>query len=616
MAAPTSVATPPVDRTRRSRAWPLFAAIGATALVVGAGSAAWFQSRSVPGQITRFIVQPVGALALNVASGMDVAVSPDGSQIVYTGNQGAQLFRRAGDALEPVALTGWDFPRQPFFSPNGQSVGFVAQFLLKKVPITGGPSETLLALGARNIAGATWGENGTIIFATNEASTGLEQIADSGGDATVLTRPDRQQGETDHLWPVFLPGGQAVLFTITFRGRIDDAAVAVLDLRTRKYKRLGPLGSHARYVSSGHLVYGAAGVLRAVAFDLDRLEVVGTPVTVVPQLVTTAQGAADFDVAANGTLVYVPAGLASATRTLVWVNRQGGGEEPLETPPRSYQYVRISPDGRRIALDIRDQQDDISIWEIADRKLTRLTIDPTRDRFPVWTPDRHILFSAERAGPPNVFSQASDGTGVAVQLTHSTADDHVPTSVSPDGAWAVIRTGAPQSFDLSKVSLSKDHRVEVLLNTPASEQNGEISPDGRWLAYQSNENKSGQFEIYVRPFPNVNGGYWQVSTGGGAQPLWAPGGGELFYRSLTGAVMSVKVNTGPGWSASAPAKLFDGGTYSLGGGEAFGRGYDYDSRRQRFLMVRTLESPESAATPPGFVVVQNWFEELKRLATK
>jgi hypothetical protein len=165
------------------------------------------------------------------------------------------------------------------------------------------------------------------------------------------------------------------------------------------------------------------------------------------------------------------------------------------------------------------------------------------------------------------------------------------------------------------VSLAKDHRTQVLLNTPASEQNGEISPDGRWLAYQSNESKSGQFEIYVRPFPDVKGGYWQVSTEGGTQPLWsrASGGGELFYRSLTGAVMSVKVNPGTGWSASAPVKLFDGGLYSFGEGEAFGRAYDYDSRRQRFLMVRTPESPGSSARPPGFVVVQNWLEELQRL---
>ncbi len=609
MAVAASGPVAAVQPPRRSRLWPLVA-IGATAVVAVLGAAAWFQTRPTPSRVTRFAIAPVGASAVHVATGGDVAISPDGGQIVYRGI--GRLFRRAMTDLEPVPLTTWDFPASPFFSADGQWVGFVAQFQLKKVPITGGSALTLLNFGARNFMGATWGENGTIVFATAEPSTGLERIPDAGGPSTVLTRPDRERGETDHLWPEFLPGGQAVLFTITGQGGIDNAHLAVLDLKTGTYKRLLQGGSRSRYVRSGHIVYGAAGTLRAVAFDLDRLETIGTPVPVLPQLVTTASGGADFDVSADGTLAYVPTGLVSLTRTLVWVDRQGQSE-PLKTSPRNYQYLRLSPDGTRVALDIRDQENDIWFWELAGRKLTRLTFDPTQDRFPVWRSNDQVLFMADRTGTPTLFSQASDGTGVAEPLTTSAEVNATPMSVSPDGAWAVLRTGVPQAFDLSLLALSKDHRMQPLLHAPSvSEQNGEISPDGRWLAYQSNEGQAGRVEIYVRPFPNVDRGRWQVSTEGGTQPLWSRGGGELFFLSPTGAVMAVRFAPGPRWTATAPTKLFDGGPYSFGAGEAFGRSYDYDSTSRRFLMIQTLDSPETSAAL-SVVVVQNWFDELKRL---
>ena len=302
--------------------------------------------------------------------------------------------------------------------------------------------------------GATWGEDGTIIFATEEASTGLEQVSEDGGATTVLTRPNRERGEVDHAWPAFLPGGQAVLFTIIDAGGIDNAEIAVLDLKTGAQKVLLRGGSAPRYLPSGHLVYGAAGSLRAVAFDLERLEVLGTPVPVVPQLLTTPTGAADFDVASDGTLVYVRGGLQEPARALVWVDREGR-EEPIQAPVRAYQYLRISPDGTRVAIDVRDQERDIWLWEFARRTLTRFTFDPTPDRFPVWTADgRRLLFTSARAGARNMFSQASDGTGVPEQLTQNTTTaDKAPTGVSPDGAWVILRDGEPQGFDISRLAL-------------------------------------------------------------------------------------------------------------------------------------------------------------------
>jgi eukaryotic-like serine/threonine-protein kinase len=355
-------------------------------------------------------------------------------------------------------------------------------------------------------------------------------------------------------------------------------------------------------------VYGAAGSLRAVAFDLERLEVIGPSVPVVPELLTTPAGAADFDVAADGTLVYVRGGLQEPARTLMWVDREGR-EELIPVPVRAYQYVRISPDGTRVALDVRDQERDIWLWEFARRRFTRFTFDPTLDRFPVWTADgRRLLFTSGRAGARNMFSQASDGTGVPEQLTRNTTSaDKAPTSVSPDGAWVILRDGEAQGFDVSRLSLERGHRIEPLLHTSFSEQNGEISPDGRWLAYQSND--SGRAEIWVRPYPNVNGGRWLVSAGGGFQPLWSPDGREIFYRDLTGALIQVEIERGSGWAAATPTKLFGAGQYYFGYGESTGRTYDVSRDGRRFLMIKDVAPDPSSA--PTILVVQNWLEELK-----
>ena len=265
----------------------------------GGAAAVWLQTRPPARRVARLAVAASGPSAL-FASGRDIVVSPDGSHVVYVGNSGRQLFVRALDQLDSVLLAGADFPSSLFIKPDGQWVGFVGEFVLRKAAINGGAVQNLLNLGAQSLLGATWGEHGTIVFATEDASTGLEQISENGGPTTVLTRPDRERGETDHAWPSFLPGGQAVLFTIIAKGSIDNAAVAVFDLKSREQKVLLRGGSAPRYLPSGHLVYAAAGSLRAVPFDLERLEVLGTPVPVVPQLLTTPAGAADFDVSSDG----------------------------------------------------------------------------------------------------------------------------------------------------------------------------------------------------------------------------------------------------------------------------------------------------------------------------
>ena len=480
----------------------------------------------------------------------------------------------------------------------------------EKVAITGGPSITLASLDGAS-RGATWAPDDTIIFATSNPATGLQRVSAAGGTPEVLTRPDHAQGEADHLWPEILPGGRAVLFTITSQtGGLDAAQVAVRDLRTGTQKVLLRGGSHGHYVASGHLVYVAAGTLRAIPFDPNRLETHGTAVPVLPRLAVTSTGAGDFAVAADGTLVYVdaPGSLAANARTLVWVDRTGK-EEPVAAPPRAYEHPRLSPDGTRVALSSSDQENDIWIWDLGRATLTRLTLDPGQDQFPLWTPDgRRIIFSSNRDGQPNLWWQAADGTGAAERLTTSSNAQFL-NGITPDGTAVVFNETTPtMGRDLLQLALDGTRRVTPLLQTKFDERNGIVSPDGRWLAYESNS--SGPFEIYVRPFPNVGGGQWQVSTAGGRQPLWARSGKELFYFGADGALLRVPVEaSGATWNAGTPMKLLEGRYYT---GTGSGRAYDVSPDGQRFLMIKA-PGTDAGAAPPALIVVQHWDEELKRL---
>ena len=587
--------------------------------VAMSGAAFWFATRAVPlPRVSRFLITPPSATALTV-SGLfrDLALTPDGTRLVYVGANGASLFVRTLDQLDATPLAGLNAAFGPFVSPDGQWVGVydgASAPALKKVAITGGPAVTLgHPDGATR--GASWGADGTIIFATISVTTGLQRITAAGGEATVLTQPNRAAGEADHVWPEILPGGQAVLFTITATsGRLDQAQVAILDLRTGTHTVLIRGGSDAHYVSSGHLIYAAEGTLRAVAFDLARLAVVGPSVAVLPEVWTTATGAANVTVAADGTLVYVPRGAATVAQSrLVWVDRQGQ-ETPLLAAPRSYVYPRLSPNGGRLAFFISDEELDIWLLDLSRSTLTRVTSEAGLENYPVWAPDgRQLFFSSDRAGGRNIFAQAADGTGVTTRLTES-AHAQFPTSVSPDGTRLVFTeiATATAAGDVLQLRLDGSHTVTPLVQTPFSERNGELSPDGRWLAYDAND--SGRFEIYVRPFPDVAKGLWQVSRDGGTRPLWARNGREMFYLTATGTLMRVGVARGPTWAATAPTKLFEG-RYGV---PAFhsGRTYDVSADGKRFLMIKGTAVDDPKGTPASMVVVLNWQEELKRLVPR
>jgi eukaryotic-like serine/threonine-protein kinase len=614
LAAPAGMASAaPLPRTAlwRRAVTPAAAALVASAVV---GAWVWFVVRPAAGRVTRTTIAASGTAALAISrSDRDLTITPDGSRVVYLGNKSTQLFVRALDALEPLAVfTG--APRGLFVSPDGQWVGFVDNVTtLKKVAVTGGPAVTLATLDGSGPRGATWGPDDTVIVATNSGATGLQRVDLASGRTTILTRPDRAQGESDHLWPELLPRGRAVLFTIAaVTGGLDAAQVAVLDLQTGTRTILVRGGHHAHYVPSGHLIYGAAGTLRAVAFDLTRLQTRGTPVLVIPDVVTTPTGGVDAVVAGDGTLAYVSGGggVGGGQRTLVWVDRQGR-ETPIPTPPREYVQPRLSPDGTRVAVSALDQELDIWVWDLGRTALTRVTFDPSFDNYPVWTRDgRRLIFSSQRTGARNLFWQAADGTGTVERLTDGPNPQNA-VSVSPDGRLLIFTETAPTTGeDVMQLELEGTHRVTPLVQSPSIERNGMVSPDGRWLAYESNE--SGRFEISVRPFPDVNRGHWQVSTSGGTRPLWAPSGQELVYVSPTGALMRVGVERAPSWAATPPTQLVKEGYVTIPGNLS-GRSYEIAPDGQRFLMIKEGGGAGQTATPASLIVVQHWLEELKRL---
>ncbi len=613
----------------------LLAAAASVILAGLAAAGAWLlKPQPAAEQPLRFSISTIDApRTLSTGSPFrDIAIAPDGAHIVYTVGTGtgtAQLMVRAVDQLDAVPLGGIT-GASPFVSPDGRWIGFFAGGgavggvnELHKVSMSGGPSITVCRLPGQ-LRGASWGSDNTIVFATAARSTGLFSVPAGGGEPKPITTLDAKRGEVNHWFPSILPGGRAALFTIVSAqsGTLDAAQVGVVDLKTREVRTLLRGGGHAEYVAPragsgpGYLVYAAAGALRAVRFDPVKLDVLSDPVPIVEQVMTKQSGAAEFSVSSTGTLVYVQGTLTSALapqRALVLVDRQGREEPIAAAPPRAYSMPRLSPDDSRIALDIRDQENDIWIWDRARQTLTRLTFDAANDNNPAWTPDgRRILFASNREGHEKVFWQAADGTGTAERLTNA-ENAEAPYSISPDGKLVILRQSAGSGFaglgtGLGLLSLDAKPRTEPLLRSNAVQVNGDISPDGHWLAYQSTE--SGQQQIYVRPFPKVDNGRWQISTTGGTHPLWARTGRELFYLDATGRLTTVPVKTTPTFSAGNPTRLFETRYFT-----GVGRPYDATRDGKQFLMIKAAASAEPASTgtpSPPIIVVHNWTEELRQ----
>ena len=531
-----------------------------------------------------------------------IAISPDGRHIAYVASRGdsSQLYLKAMDELEGEPIAGTEGAQTPFFSPDSQWLGFWADGNLVKVSTRGGPPTTIAAMGAVPRA-AGWRPDGRIVL-TLGAGSGISQISDDGGEPKVLTTPDREQGEKTHRFSEILPGGKAVLFTLG-TGGIDsfhDASIAVLSLKTGDYRVIIEGGANARYCATGHLVYARDGSLLAVPFDLDELQVKGSPTPVARGVNMSPQsGTADFSISADGSLLYALGDSLVIKRQVVWVDREGGSE-PLIEEQGAFWGPRLSPNGRLLALTIEEANENVWLYDLTRRTLTRLTLG-FDNNVPVWTPDsRRVAFSSTRADNWTLFWQAADGSGQAEPLTTS-GYSQSPSSWSPDGTILAFDERRPEtaySGDISVFSLDGDRTPVLFLQTNFNEEYPMFSPNGRWIAYRSDE--SGQYQVYIRPFPSAEG-KWQVSTAGGTYPVWNPDGKELFYRNGD-KMMVVDVKTEGELALGTPQMLFEKPSLL--------EEYDVAPDGQHFVMI---EEGESQPAPTQLILVQNWGEELKRL---
>ena len=590
--------------TRQVWQRPVPATLIVLLLVAITGLAVWSLTRpppAPPGPVARFPIPLAADQTFSYIGRHVVAISPDGTNIAYIANQG--LWVRPVDQLQATLVRGTEAEaRSPFFSPDGQWIGFFAAGQLKKVSISGGAPVTLCA--AQNPWGASWGPNDSILF--GQGPEGIWQVPGTAGAPEQLIAVE--EGEVAH-GPQMLPGGEWVLFTLRPAGTSawDEAQIVVESVTTGERVVLIEGGRDARYVPTGYLVYVLNGVVLAVGFDLGARQVIGGSVPLVEGVsystISANSGAAHFSLADNGSLVYVPGSAGGGTVvSLVWVGRDGD-EERIPAPPRAYDRPRVSPDGTRVAVDIADGDNtDVWIWDLARETLTQLTFDEGVDDLPLWTPDSaRVVFSSSREGG-GLFWKAADGTGQVERLKEGIAR---PSAWAADGRLIFQQTG-----DIGVLTMEGERTVEMLLDAEFREAEPALSPDGRWLAYLSNETDTPL--IYVQPFPNIDDGLWNVSLGFGADPVWSPDGRELFYRRPTD-LMVAQVETEPTFSSRTPEPLFSLSGYAITGAGAPGRRFDVAPDGDRFIFPTSGTDAQTSDDDPfnGLIFVENWFEELK-----
>jgi Tol biopolymer transport system component len=558
---------------------------------------------AIPPRVSRFSVP---ATIVPNPYGRALAISRDGSRFAYISERGLVVRSRDRIEVSELSVQGDTSFGAPFFSPDAQWIAYTDGQRLMKAPADGGPAVEIVEAG--HVAIGDWSSAG-IVFAD---ANGVFRVSPDGGVAQRL--PAQLGANEQAMFPQLMPGNNAVLFTVVPTRTIapgdmassPGARVDVLDLTNGSRRTLLRGGGRAQYVPTGHLVYLVRDALYAVAFDAERLQLRGEPVQVVSGIRN-----AEFALAEDGTLVY-HSGSLTPNNTLVWVDRQGR-EDPLGAPARRYIYPRVSPDGTRIAIDVLGPPNrDIWIWDLRRRTLERFTVDPAGNPLVTWSRDgRSLAFGSERFGVSNLFMQSADGKGEPQRLLVSDRLQ-MPLTFAPDGRLLFSADVAGRGRDVVALSMDGSRRVEPILHTAANDLTSEVSPDGRWIVYDSDE--TGQFEVYVRPYPKAySAGRWQISSEGGRQPMWSPDGRELYYRDFDGAMWALPVELRPTFKPGAAVRLFGSQQYGGRGRLMGGRAYDLSPDGKRFLMIKPDPDTMDAGTP-SVMVVLNWFEELKRAA--
>jgi len=593
-------------------AWQLVILGTVAGLIIGAMTIALVGNRRpvqtpTVGAVARMVIALPPGDRLGVALDRSrLAISHDGSRVAYVASRAGteQLFLRAMNNLEAVPLAGTENAYSPFFSPDGQWLAFFAEDKLKKVSLAGGAPQILC--DARVAASGDWGPNDAIVF-SQSIPTGIWGVSAGGGTPRPITTTDPKANDS-HAAPEFLPGGKTLLFS---RNISDRREIVVQSLETGERKVLVRGGNSPHYVPTGHLVFVEEGNLMAVTFDPMRLQVSGSPVVVLDGVGQSTAGQSDFAISDQGALVYVAARAAAGEENrMVWVDRKGT-EELLPTAPRPYLRPRLSPDGQRIAVSFRDGSDASQVWiyDLLSDRMSRLTFEGS-NQFPIWTTDgKRVIFRSHRldgARTVNLAWKSADGAGPSETLVteKELSTLSTPASASPDGTVLLYNRVSPTSADVRILPLRGNRQPQPYLETAFSQGAAQLSPDGRWVAYVSNE--FGRYEIYVRSFANAQV-KWQISDGGGVEPVWARNGQELFYRAGDRS-LAVDITTHPAFRAGKPRVLFKG-QFSRGSTAVGAAGYDVSLDGQRFLMVK----PVGQAEATQINVVQNWFEELKRL---
>ncbi len=608
------------------RLWPRLALAGwiVWGLTVVLGAWLWFGAGTgadAAAPVRRYALGMTPAEAVVTTARQVLAISPDGTRIAYVGGGSAgasQLWIRDRDQLHARPLAGTEGANTISWSVDGRHLAFVVGNGVLKVTSPDGAPPTVVtdSLITRGLGGTAWGPDGAIYASGGFGgigAAGIVRVPATGGDQTVLTSLDTTRYEFAHVNPTVLPNNRGLVFSVWYGPtRPNDTEIAVLDFSTGAYRILQP-GLRARYVRTGYLLIARAdGSLATVPFDQHKLATTGVPVPVINGLATESGFEVDYDVSVDGTLIYLagePQGVRELVRP-VWVTREGTASLVDSTWILNRPFnggMALSPDGSRLAVAIGGEPtSDIWIKQLDEGPLSRLTFEEFLKYRPVWSPDGRSVTYVVDPGNNNaaLYRKQADGTGTAERLLG--ADNGLAEGIwSNDGQWLVVRTTLP-SRDLLAFRPGTDTTLTPLVAAPNFDERAvTLSPDGRWMAYQSDE--TGASQIYVRPFPAVDGGRWQISSVGGDEPLWSRDGRELFYRGGSGEMMAVRVTTAPTFSAEAPRALFPASEYAR---SASYRGYDVSPDGRRFLMLRPIVDSVEAA-PNRVVVVDNWYEELR-----